>query len=39
MARVGREGGADYTFHVAVTWWRDQVREDMGVLRREHGVN
>ena len=34
MARLGREGvPADYSFHVAVTWWRDQVHEDMGVLR------
>ncbi|MEQ9814506.1 MAG: dihydropyrimidinase [Azospirillaceae bacterium] len=29
----------DYTFHVAVTWWSDQVEEEMGVLAREHGVN
>jgi len=29
----------DYTFHVAVTWWSDQVHEEMGVLVREHGVN
>ncbi len=30
---------ADYTFHVAVTWWDDIVHEDMGTLVREHGVN
>ncbi len=30
---------ADYSFHVAVTWWSDQVREEMGVLTREKGVN
>ncbi|APZ42933.1 dihydropyrimidinase [Acidihalobacter ferrooxydans] len=30
---------ADYSFHVAVTWWDDSVREDMGTLVREHGVN
>ena len=30
---------ADYSFHVAVTWWSDQVYEDMGVLAREKGVN
>ena len=29
---------ADYTFHVAVTWWDDIVHEDMGTLVREHGV-
>ncbi len=30
---------ADYSFHVAVTWWDDSVREDMGILANEHGVN
>ncbi|HYE00126.1 MAG TPA: dihydropyrimidinase [Alphaproteobacteria bacterium] len=30
---------ADYSFHVAVTWWSDQVADEMGVLAREHGVN
>ncbi|HET6632907.1 MAG TPA: dihydropyrimidinase [Rhodanobacteraceae bacterium] len=30
---------ADYSFHVAVTWWDESVREDMGTLVREHGVN
>ena len=30
---------ADYSFHVAITWWDDSVHEDMGVLVREHGVN
>jgi dihydropyrimidinase len=30
---------ADYSFHVAVTWWSDQVYEDMGTLTRERGVN
>ena len=39
MARLGREGGADYSFHVAVTWWYDQVHDDMGTLVQEHGVN
>ncbi|MBI5610061.1 MAG: dihydropyrimidinase [Deltaproteobacteria bacterium] len=29
----------DYSFHVAVTWWDESVREDMGTLCREHGVN
>jgi len=33
------KAAADYSFHVAVTWWSDQVREEMGVLAREHGVN
>jgi len=30
---------ADYSFHVAITWWDDSVHEDMGTLVREHGVN
>jgi dihydropyrimidinase len=33
------KAAADYSFHVAVTWWSDQVREEMGLLTREHGVN
>ena len=30
---------ADYSFHVAITWWDDSVHEDMGTLVRECGVN
>lgn len=30
---------ADYTFHVAVTWWSDEVSKEMGILTKEHGVN
>src|ERR1700722_7108638 len=33
------KSAADYGFHVAVTWWSDQVADEMGVLTREHGVN
>jgi len=33
------EAVCDYSFHVAVTWWSDQVREEMGILARERGVN
>lgn len=33
------KAASDYGFHVAVTWWSDQVHEEMGVLTREHGVN
>jgi dihydropyrimidinase len=30
---------ADYSFHVAITWWDDTVYADMGTLVRDHGVN
>lgn len=30
---------ADYSFHVAVTWWDESVHKDMGTLVREEGVN
>jgi len=30
---------ADYSFHVAVTWWNEGVHKDMGTLVREEGVN
>jgi dihydropyrimidinase len=33
------KSAADYSFHVAVTWWSDGVREDMGTLVRDEGVN
>eukprot|EP00029_Vermamoeba_vermiformis_P008479 TRINITY_DN3981_c0_g1_i1.p1 TRINITY_DN3981_c0_g1~~TRINITY_DN3981_c0_g1_i1.p1 ORF type:complete len:497 (-),score=121.04 TRINITY_DN3981_c0_g1_i1:73-1563(-) len=28
----------DYAFHVVVSWWSDQVKEEMGILARERGV-
>ena len=33
------KAAADYSFHVAITWWDDSVSEDMGTLAREYGVN
>ncbi|MGI9271808.1 MAG: dihydropyrimidinase [Woeseiaceae bacterium] len=30
---------ADYSFHVAVTWWDDSVHADMETLVKKHGVN
>jgi len=33
------KSAADYGFHVAVTWWADSVREDMGKLVRDEGIN
>src|SRR5215472_11033723 len=32
------KAAADYSFHVAVTWWDDSVHKDMEILVREHGV-
>jgi len=29
----------DYSFHIAVTWWSPQVREEMAVLVRDYGMN
>ncbi|MDE1146075.1 MAG: dihydropyrimidinase [Azospirillaceae bacterium] len=33
------KAAADYSFHVAITWWDESVRADMGTLVRDHGVN
>ncbi|HWK44198.1 MAG TPA: dihydropyrimidinase [Stellaceae bacterium] len=33
------KAAADYSFHVAITSWSDQVAEEMGVLTHKHGVN
>ncbi|WP_338846948.1 dihydropyrimidinase [Massilia sp. W12] len=30
---------ADYGFHVAITWWSEQVRAEMAELVTQHGVN
>lgn len=30
---------ADYSFHVAITWWDDSVHKAMETLTRDHGVN
>ncbi|KAM9310444.1 dihydropyrimidinase [Pholidichthys leucotaenia] len=29
----------DYSLHVAVTWWSDEVKEEMATLAKEKGVN
>jgi len=33
------KSAADYSFHVAVTWWDESVHRDMGTLVKERGVN
>lgn len=33
------KAACDYSFHVAVTWWSDQVKAEMHTLATEHGVN
>src|SRR5882724_12451679 len=33
------KAAGDYGFHVAVTWWDESVRRDMGLLVQEEGVN
>ena len=34
-----QKSASDYSFHVAITWWSDQVHKDMGTLVREEGIN
>jgi dihydropyrimidinase len=33
------KAAADYSFHVAITWWSEQVHADMATLVQEEGVN
>ncbi len=33
------KSAADYGFHVAVTWWDETVRRDMGTLVQTEGIN
>ena len=33
------KSASDYSFHVAITWWSEQVHKDMGTLVKEEGIN
>ena len=33
------KSASDYSFHVAITWWSEQVRQDMGTLVQQEGIN
>jgi len=33
------KSAADYGFHVAITWWDESVKRDMGTLVQQEGVN
>ncbi len=33
------KSASDYGFHVAITWWSEQVREEMAELVSQHGIN
>jgi dihydropyrimidinase len=33
------KSASDYSFHVAITWWDETVRRDMGTLVQQEGVN
>ena len=33
------KAASDHSFHVAITWWDDSVRRDMGTLVQQEGVN
>jgi dihydropyrimidinase len=34
-----KKAAGDYSFHVAITWWDESVKQAMGTLTRDHGVN
>ena len=33
------KSASDYSFHVAITWWDETVRRDMGTLVQQEGIN
>jgi len=33
------KSAGDYGFHMAITWWSDEVKRDMGALVQQEGIN
>ncbi len=33
------KSASDYSFHVAITWWDESVKRDMGTLVQQEGIN
>lgn len=33
------KSASDYSFHMAITWWDESVKHDMGTLVKEEGIN
>lgn len=33
------KAACDYSFHMAITWWSDQVRKEMEIATNERGIN
>ncbi len=38
-SRKAEKAATDFSFHVAVTWWSEQVAAEMETLTRDHGIN
>jgi dihydropyrimidinase len=34
-----KKSASDYSFHMAITWWDESVRRDMGTLVQQEGIN
>jgi dihydropyrimidinase len=34
-----KKSASDYSFHMAITWWDETVRRDMGTLVQQEGIN
>ncbi|MGH8830486.1 MAG: dihydropyrimidinase, partial [Polaromonas sp.] len=34
-----QKSASDYSFHMAITWWDETVRRDMGTLVQQEGIN